>query len=142
MQKYSCNFCAAQYIGFIRGLAPTAGARRKGRIMIKSLEDLQNFGKANVEASLRSLDVYAKNAQTIAQEVAGYSKKSFDEGSQTVEKLFSAKSLDSAIEIQNAYVKSAYDSFVSQATKLGGLYADFARETYKPFEAQFAAATK
>jgi hypothetical protein len=109
--------------------------------MVKTLEELQNFGKSNVEAALQSFDLYSKNVQVIAQEVADYSKKSFDEGSQTVEKLFGAKSVDSAVEIQKAYFKNVYDGFVSQATRLGSLYADLARETYKPFEAQVAKAT-
>ena len=109
--------------------------------MVKSMEDLQKFGKANVEATLKSFDTYAKNVQSIAQEVADYSKMSVDEGTKTVEKLFGAKSFDNAIEIQNAYLKGAYEGFVSQATKLGSLYADLARETYKPFESQIAKAT-
>ena len=109
--------------------------------MVKSLEDMQKFGKDGVEAALRSFDAYAKNAQSIAQELADYSKKSVDEGTKTVEKLFGAKSFENAIEIQNAYLKSAYEGFVSQATKVGSLYADLARETYRPFESQVAKAT-
>jgi hypothetical protein len=109
--------------------------------MVKSLEDMQKLGKANVEAALHAFDVYAKNVQSIAQEIADYSKKSFDDGAKTVEKLFGAKSLDTAIEIQNAYVKSAYEGFVSQTAKLGSLYVDLARETYKPFESQIAKAS-
>jgi hypothetical protein len=109
--------------------------------MVKSLEDMQKFGKDGVEATLKSFDAYAKNAQSIAQELADYSKKSVDEGTKTVEKLFGAKSFENAIEIQNAYLKSAYEGFVSQATKFGSLYADLARETYRPFESQVAKAT-
>jgi len=39
--------------------------------------------------------------------------------------------------VQSDYVKSSYESFVAEATKLGELYADLAREVYKPFESQF-----
>ena len=55
-----------------------------------------------------------------------------------MEKLFGAKSLDKAIEIQTDYAKTAYEGFVAQATKIGELYSDLAKEAYKPFEA-FAA---
>jgi len=109
--------------------------------MVKNLEGMQNFGKDSVETVLKSFDAYAKNLQSIAQEVADYSKKSVDEGAKTMEKLLAAKTLDNAIEIQNAYIKSAYEGYVSQATKLGSLYVDFARETYKPFESALAKAT-
>lgn len=109
--------------------------------MFKTLEDMQKFGKGNVEAALRSFDVYARNVQTIAQEVADYSKRSVDEGSRAVEQLFGASTVESAIEVQKSYLRNTYDGFVSQASKLGSLYADLARETYKPFEEQVARAT-
>ena len=112
--------------------------------MVKTLEDMQKFGKDNVDATLKSFDACAKSVQAIALEVADYSKKSFDESTAVAEKLFGAKSMDKAIEVQTAYLKSAYEGFVSEATKLGALYVDLARESYKPFEGQFAkaAATK
>ncbi len=50
------------------------------------------------------------------------------------------KSLEKAIEIQTDYAKSAYEGFVSQATKMGELYADLAKEAYKPFETLVAKA--
>ena len=50
------------------------------------------------------------------------------------EKLLGAKSLEKAIEIQTAYAKTAYEGFVAQATRMGELYADLAKEAYKPFE--------
>jgi len=109
--------------------------------MVKNLEDMQIFSKESVETAMKSFDAYAKNVQSIAQELADYSKKSVDEGAKTMEKLFGAKSVDNAIEIQNAYLKSTYEGFVSQATKLSSLYVDMARETYKPFETAIAKAT-
>jgi hypothetical protein len=108
--------------------------------MVKNLEDMQKFGKDNVEAALKSFDVYAKNVQSIAQEMADYSKKSLEEGTRTAEKLFGAKSFDNAIEVQNAYFKSAYEGFVAQSNKLGSLYVELARDMYKPFEGQIAKA--
>jgi len=54
--------------------------------------------------------------------------------------LLGVKSLDKAIEVQTDYAKNAYEGFVSQANKLGALYADLAKETYKPFEAIVAKA--
>ena len=43
--------------------------------------------------------------------------------------------LDKAIEVQSAFVKSAYETYLARVTKIGELYAEFAKETYKPFEA-------
>ena len=106
--------------------------------MVKNFDDVQKLGKDNIDATLRSLGTLSRGAQAIAVELADYSKKAFEDGTAATEKLFGAKSLEKAIEVQSDYAKSAYDSFVSRTAKLGELYADLAREAAKPFEAQFA----
>ena len=119
---------------------PLGANREKGRHMVKNLEDLQTVGKENVDATLKSFGALSKSGQAIAVELADYSKKAFQDGSAALEKLFGVKSLDKAIEVQSEYAKTAYEGFVAEATKLGALYTDLAKETYKPFEGMFARA--
>ena len=57
-----------------------------------------------------------------------------------IEKLVAAKSLEKAIEIQTDYAKTAYEGFVSEATKIGELYAELFKDAYKPFESVVAKA--
>lgn len=102
--------------------------------MLKNFEDFQKLGKENVDVAMKQLGTVSKGWQAIATEFADYSKKSFEDGSAALEKLFGAKSLEKAIEVQSDYVKSAYEGFVAQTTKLGALYTDIAKETYKPLE--------
>lgn len=98
------------------------------------LDDVQKLGKDNMDATLKSFGAYSKSVQAIAVEMADYSKKSFEQGTAAIEKLFSAKTFEKAIEVQSDFVKSSYEGFVAEATKLGELYADLAKESYKPFE--------
>jgi hypothetical protein len=107
--------------------------------MMKSYEDMQKFGSDGFEAALKQFGVFSKGAQAIASEMADYSKQSFEATAAAAEKLVGAKSLEKAIEIQSDFVKSAYEGFVARSTKLGSLYADLAKETYKPFEGYFGA---
>ena len=109
--------------------------------MIKTFDEMQKLGKDNVDVTLKSFGAVSKASQSIATEVADYSKKAFEDGTKLIEKLLGAKSLDKAIEIQGDYAKTAYESFVAQATKIGELYADLAKETYKPYESFMAKAT-
>jgi hypothetical protein len=101
---------------------------------------MQKLSKDNVDATMKSFGALSKASQAIATEFADYTKKSFEDGTKVMEKLLGAKSLDKAIEIQTDYAKTAYEGFVAQATKMGELYADLAKETYKPFEAYMAKA--
>jgi phasin family protein len=105
---------------------------------MKNMDDMQKLGKDNMDATMRSFGAMSKGVQAIAVEVADYSKKSFEESTAAMEKLFGAKTIDKAMEVQSDYVKSAYEGFVAQATKLSELYADLAKESYKPFESYLA----
>jgi phasin family protein len=109
--------------------------------MIEKFEEFQKLGQDNAELAETSFASFQKGAQAIAVEVADYSKKSFEESSAAFEKLLGAKSLDKAIEIQTSYFKNAYEAFVAEATKLGELYSDVAKDAYKPFEGVIAKAT-
>jgi len=108
--------------------------------MVKNFEDLQAASRENVDATLKSFGALSKAGQAIAVEIADYSKKSFENSTAALEKLFGVKSFDKAIEVQSEYAKSAYEGFVAEASKLGELYTDLAKETYKPFETLFARA--
>ena len=101
---------------------------------MKNFENMQQFGKENLDHAMKSFGVASKSFQAIATEVVDYSKRSFEEGTAALEKLMSAKSIEKAVEVQTDYVRSSYESFVAEATKLGELYTDLAKEAYKPFE--------
>jgi hypothetical protein len=108
--------------------------------MVKNFEDLQQVSKDNVEVAMKSVGVMSKGAQAIAVEVADYTKKSFEDGTAALEKLFGVKSFEKAIEVQTEFAKTSYEGFVAKASKIGELYADLAKESYKPFESMFAKA--
>ena len=106
--------------------------------MIAQFENIQKIGKDNVDAALKSFGAVSKGAQAIAVETADYAKKSFEQGSATVEKLAGVKTLDKAIEIQTDYLKAAYEGFVAQSSKMGELTANTAKEAFKPYEGVLA----
>lgn len=105
--------------------------------MNTGFEDFQKYGKDSMETALKSVDVFSKGLQQIAADAADYSKQSFEAGSAALEQLVSAKSLDKAVEIQTAYLRSAYQDYVGQMTKVGEIVADMAKTAYKPYETAF-----
>ena len=108
--------------------------------MTQTFEDAGNYGKEFVDTGLKSLAALSRSAQVIAVESAEYTKRSFETGNAALEKLLSAKSLENAFEIQTDYARQAYESFLAEATTLSGLYADLAKDSYKPFESVVAKA--
>ena len=102
--------------------------------MFQNFDEIQKLTKENTDLAVKNFNTVSKGVQAIAVEVADYSKKSFEQSTAAVEKLFGAKTLDKAIEVQSDYFKTTYEGFVAEATKIGELYADLAKETYKPIE--------
>lgn len=101
-------------------------------------DDMQKFSKDSMDMAMTSLGAWSKSAQAIATEVADYSKKSVEGSAAAWEKLLGAKTVEKAMEVQSEYLKSSYEDFVAEATKLSELYVDLAKEAYKPFEGAFA----
>jgi hypothetical protein len=104
-------------------------------------DEMQRLGKDNMDMALSSFGALGKSAQAIMVEVVDYSKKSAEGSAAAWEKLLGAKSFEKAMEVQNDYLKSSYEGFVAEATKLGELYVDLAKEAYKPFESAIAKAS-
>ncbi|MDA9546596.1 MULTISPECIES: phasin family protein [unclassified Bradyrhizobium] len=69
----------------------------------------------------------------IANAYGDYTKKSLEHTRLFVEKLSGVKSLDKAIEVQADFAKATYGTFVVESQKIGTLYGDLAKESYKPF---------
>jgi phasin family protein len=129
--------CTAQYG---HRTAQGASTLSRGSEMTKTFEDANAFGKEAFDSGLKSFAAVSKSAQAIAVEASDFAKKSFEDGAAAWQNLLSAKSLEKAVEVQSGYAKSAYESFVAEATKLTDLYADMAKEAYKPFEEALAKA--
>src|SRR5436305_12950409 len=95
--------------------------------MVKNIEDMQQFGKDNMDATMKSFGSLSKSMQAIAGEVADYSKKMFENSTAATEKLIGAKSPEKAVEVQSAYVKSPHESVVAEASERGERHADSSR---------------
>ncbi|TIS78855.1 MAG: phasin family protein [Mesorhizobium sp.] len=95
--------------------------------MTQTYEDFSKYGKEFADTGLKSFASLSKGAQAIATEAGEYTKKSFEAGS-------------AAVEIQSHFAKQSYEAFVAEATKIGDLYAELAKEAYKPFESIVAKA--
>ncbi len=108
--------------------------------MVKNFEEIQQASKENIDLAMKSMGTVSKSAQAIATELADYSKKSFEDSTAMIEKLFGVKSLEKAIEVQSEYAKAAYEGFVAETNKLSEMYTALAKESYKPFESMMAKA--
>lgn len=115
-----------------------AASRNAREPKMSNFDSAGTIGKDTLDTTMKSFSVVTKGLQQVATEATEFTKASFEHSAKTVEQLFQSRSLDKVIEVQTEYAKSAYQAWVSQATKIGEIYSDIARETYKPFEIAIA----
>jgi hypothetical protein len=97
-------------------------------------EEFQRASKDNFDASVRSFGELSKGYQAIAATVVDYSKKAFEDSTRAFEQLMGAKTFEQACEIQSQYAKKAVDAYVAQASKIGEMYVNLARNSYRSAE--------
>jgi len=102
--------------------------------MVKPFDDMQRMNQAGVDTAMRMMGEWGKNWQAIAAEMTDYTKRSFEDGTQTLEKLMSVKSVEQVLEIQSSYARRAYEDYMHQMSKIGTMYGELAKEAYKPVE--------
>ncbi len=104
-------------------------------------EDAGKMTKEAMDNALKSFAAMSKGFQQISTETADFTKRSYETQTAMMEKIFQAKTLDKTIELQSEYAKTTYETWVAQMTKIGDIYADIAKQTYKPFEQTVAASS-
>jgi hypothetical protein len=102
--------------------------------MATQFEDFQKASKDQLEHVAATAASLTRGFQAIATEATDYSKRSLESTSSYIEKLFTAKTLESAIQIQSEFAKTQLEGFVAQATKMSDLYKELAKEAMKPVE--------
>ena len=110
--------------------------------MVTSLGALNEKSRELLGSGMASLTAVNDGLRAIAGEAVDYSRQSFDEGSALMRKLASVRSPEQAFHTQSAFSKSACETFIAQAARFGELYADLAREAFKPYEAALVRAKK
>jgi hypothetical protein len=122
---------------FRRCRAPTFVLRHRSKSMINSFQDFQKVSKVEMTDYLQAMGELNKSCEAIATEMTDYSKRSFEDGVATFQKLATARSVPEVVEIQTTYAKSAYEDYMQQMAKVGAMYQSFAKDAFKPVERTF-----
>jgi len=102
--------------------------------MMNSFNDMQKLSQSQIDQTMKLMTEWQKGWQALAMQCSDYSKRAFEDGTATLEKLMHAKSIEHALEIQTSYMKRAYDEYMHQLNKTNAFYASMAKDSYKPME--------
>lgn len=106
---------------------------------VKNYDQFLGYGKDTVEAYMKAANAAGKGVETLHNELYSYSKQSVEESISATKALLGSKSAHEAFELQTGFAKSAFDTYVSQVTKLGEIMSATAKETFEPIQGRIQA---
>ncbi|MEJ0044009.1 MAG: phasin family protein [Rhizomicrobium sp.] len=106
---------------------------------MKSYDQLLGFSKDTVEAYVKAANVAGKGAESLHNEIYSFSKQSIEGSIANAKALMASKSAHEAFELQTGFAKSAFESYVSEMTKLGELMVAASKETFEPIQGRVQA---
>lgn len=85
---------------------------------VKSIEEINEFNRGNVEALVQAGKAAAQGFEKLAQGGVEFSKKQLEEGTAAVRTMAAAKTPNEFFAAQNEFAKSYFDSLVAEMSRV------------------------
>jgi phasin family protein len=109
---------------------------------MKTAEELVAFNQANVEAIVKSTQIWATGVQDLTKHFASAAQASMDQGMAAFKALTTAKSLKDAIELQTSFARSALEKTMAESGKLTDASIKLTEQTLAPITARVTVAVE
>jgi phasin family protein len=111
-------------------------------MMIKSTEDFVAVGQANMEAFVKSGQIWTAGVQELMKQFVETAKASFDESVATFKTISSAKSVAEAMELQSKFATSVAGRALADSNKLIHASIKLTEQTLAPITARATSAAE
>lgn len=108
----------------------------------KLIEEANEFAKGNVEAIVESSKIAANGLQTLGQDAAEYSRKSFETATAALKTFATVKSPTELFKLQSDFFRTSFDSYVAEASKNTEAMLKLAGDAAQPLSSRFAVAAE
>ncbi|CAN5173344.1 hypothetical protein BH09PSE3_BH09PSE3_17300 [soil metagenome] len=108
----------------------------------KSVSELVEFSKGNVEAVVASGKIAAKGVEEIAKYATDYGRSSIEKANETAKRISAVKSPTEFFQLQSDIAKTSLESFVGEASKFGENYMKLLGEIAQPIHSRYALAVE
>ena len=113
------------------------GAMEKGAKMI---EEMNAFGKGNVEAVVESTKIAARGIEAMGQDAAAYTRKSFEGATAAMRTLAAVKSPTEFMKLQADYARGLVDAMIAETSRSTEAMLKLAGEVAQPISNRMAIA--
>ncbi len=109
---------------------------------IKTTEELVAFGQGNVEALVKSSQIWAAGVQDLGKHFAATAQASMDETMATVKAISGVKSLKEALDLQSSFAKTAMEKMLAETGKITDASMKLAEQAIAPLTERVTIATE
>jgi phasin family protein len=123
------------------GLADTQAKVKEGmEKAMKTAEEFVAFSQGNVEALVKSGQIWTAGVQDIGKQIAANAQASFEETMSTFKALSSAKSVKDAFDLQASLARSTMEKAMAESGKLTDASLKLTEQVMAPITARFSLA--
>lgn len=105
--------------------------------MFKGYDQMNTFGKENLEAVVASGSIVAKGVENLSKEVFALAQSSFENSMNVAKAFMGVKSLRQAVDLQSDLSRTQFDRLMADSAKLAELSMKVANEAFQPIQARF-----
>lgn len=109
---------------------------------MKTAEELVAFSQGNVEAIVKSSQIWATGVQDLSKHFAAAAKASMDESMAAFKALTAVKSLKDAFELQSSFARSTMEKSLAESGKLTDASFKLTEQTLAPITARVTVAVE
>jgi phasin family protein len=106
---------------------------------LSALNEVNTYSKKNLEAVVASVTAATKGAEALGAQAMAFSKKSMEDQVTAAKALAGAKSVQEAVELQTAWMKSSMEAYMSEMSKWGETVAGSVKDSVKPLNERVTA---
>jgi phasin family protein len=105
-------------------------------------EELTELTKGNVEAMVASTKAAAKGVEALGQEVAEFSRKSFEDASAALKGFADVKSPTDFFRLQSDFARSQFDMMVAETSRFSEVAIKVAGDVAQPITSRYSVAAE
>lgn len=103
---------------------------------VKTAEEFVAFGQGNVEAFVKSGQIWAAGVQDLSKQAAATAQAQFDEAVSVFKALSTVKSLKDAFELQTTFAKATVEKTLAESGKMTDASMKLTEQAFAPIAAR------
>lgn len=109
---------------------------------MKSSEELMTFGQGNLEAAMKSAQIFANGLQDLSQQIASATQSSFEDSIATMKAISGVKSFREAVDLQTDFTRTMMERAVAETGRLTDASLKLTEQAVAPISARVSLAVE